>query len=53
MTRLRVGIYAIRNPIGAKDSSLFHNLQKGFGAHTTFIPVNTGGFSQEDKLAGA
>jgi hypothetical protein len=37
VTRLRFGIYAIRNLTRAKDSSLFHKLQEGFGADTTRV----------------
>jgi hypothetical protein len=43
----------IRFPAGARDFSLFHSIQTGFGAHPASYPIGTGGSFPKGKTAEA
>jgi hypothetical protein len=40
-------------PEGARNLSLLHRVQTGYGAHPASYPMGTGGSFSESKAAGA
>jgi hypothetical protein len=45
--------YGVRFPTVARDFSLLHGIQTGYGAHAVPYPMGTGRSFQEDKATGA